>query len=771
MISQLDPIFSEKGETKILKPLCHPVKNSNLSLQMPHICLKPELLKETYIANPYVQAFYALPFPCLLLELRGQNFVITNANPKFCDLFGISREEIILKKYPFYSEDANEEEKKREQRLESLRKVCRTRETDKYTLPHYLFLGSQKSKKRSRSLTIKNIPIIDEGGDVALILQLAVDKSEDLPDNKEAQKQLTVNHQEYENFVRKNKDGLFSLDREGNFLSLNEGLCKLTELPQKELLKLNFLPFCVPQHRKSTQEHFQKALQGDNQVFEAEFISAKGNVLVLEISLIPMKVDGKISGAYGIAKDKTPVKELEREISRNERKFQALVHEGSDLVGILEPDGTYKFVSDTSKKVLGLNPDYFIGKNAFDFIHPDDKEKVMADFSRLGNEKQVKVSLFRFRDAEGAWRWMETLVTNMLDEPHVEGIVTNTREVTELMQKTEKIKQLYERYTLAAEATDDVIYDWDLSTNEVIRFHKTNEFLLGYSREEIQSPTFWKSNIHPEDLPEVLENLKRNLDDPDQRHIRSQYRFRRADGSYVQIIDRSSILRDENGVATRLIGATIDISEILSNKEALKMANKRFSYAMRATKEIIWDWDIIKGTIKRSGSFRKIFGYSTSKSPSMQDFWLEKIVQKDRERVKKSLRSALDDTAVKKWREEYCFLRKNGEEAHVIDRGYILRNRQGKAIRMVGAVLDVTESRRMMEEIKKQNEVLKEVAWEQAHVVRAPLARLKGLLELLEEESYEEWSRDELVRLIRDSADEVDEIIGKIVRKTEKIGS
>ena len=106
----------------------------------------------------------------------------------------------------------------------------------------------------------------------------------------------------------------------------------------------------------------------------------------------------------------------------------------------------------------------------------------------------------------------------------------------------------------------------------------------------------------------------------------------------------------------------------------------------------------------------------------------------------------------------------------MIDRGYILRDPSGKAIRMVGAVLDVTESRRMIEEIKKQNEILKEVAWEQAHIVRAPLARMKELLSLLEEESYEEWSRGELLQLIIRSADELDELIENIIRKTEKVG-
>jgi PAS domain S-box-containing protein len=192
---------------------------------------------------------------------------------------------------------------------------------------------------------------------------------------------------------------------------------------------------------------------------------------------------------------------------------------------------------------------------------------------------------------------------------------------------------------------------------------------------------------------------------------------------------------------------------------------------MKATKEMIWDWDIINDRIKRSDSFKKIFGYGTSKLPSVEKFWFEKIVEKDRKRVRQSLKTALDDPNIRKWREEYCFLKNDREEAHVIDRGYILRDNHGKAIRMVGAVLDVTESRQMLREIQKQNKILKEVAWEQAHVVRAPLARLKGLLDLLEQESYEEWSREELVGLIRSSAEEVDEIIEKIIRKTEKIGN
>ncbi|HSI70602.1 MAG TPA: hypothetical protein VK941_10245 [Gillisia sp.] len=74
-----------------------------------------------------------------------------------------------------------------------------------------------------------------------------------------------------------------------------------------------------------------------------------------------------------------------------------------------------------------------------------------------------------------------------------------------------------------------------------------------------------------------------------------------------------------------------------------------------------------------------------------------------------------------------------------------------------------------MKNIKTQNKVLKEVAWEQAHIVRAPLVRLKGLLQLLQNESYELWSRESVIAKIHDAADEMDNVIKGIINKTEEI--
>ncbi|MEG9328447.1 PAS domain-containing protein [Salinimicrobium catena] len=463
------------------------------------------------------------------------------------------------------------------------------------------------------------------------------------------------------------------------------------------------------------------------------------------------------------------VEKKERELERTQEKFELLVQEGSDLIGILEADGTYKFVSASSSRVLNIDPEQFIGRNAFDFIHPDDKNFVFAQFSSIALQRQIHIPPFRFIDAEGNWRWVETIATNLLKTPGIEGIVTNSRDVTQEVKRTNEIKELNERYRLAATATRDLIYDWNLETDEVTRYLEGKEKMFGYSLETMRERTFWKTHIHPDDLERLTKHLDDTLTNPNAVEIKTQYRFRKSDGTYAHIIDRGRIIRDEEGKALKLIGATSDISEINSSKNALKLANIRFNYAMKATREMMWDWNIEEDTILRSNAFKKIYGYNEAEKPSVKNFWLNKILEKDRGKVEESLFAALADPKISKWKKEYRFIKESGERSYVVDRGYIIRDASGKAVRMVGATLDVTESRRMLKKFKKQNKILREIAWEQAHVVRGPLTRLKGLTHLLREEIHDEWNQQELIDLIDKSADELDEIIIKIIRRTEEL--
>lgn len=895
--------------------------------------------------------FEVVPLPCLILNLEPSgNHLVVGVNDAFTRCTGIKKEDLIEKGLKEFYKSASQRDSFNS-RFQSILDIV-SGSGEKLTIDaiKYVCPGPLQGPSGEKIFSLEFIPLKTADHKVESI----VVTFREITKEKHLEKELDINRQQYGNFIRENPDGLYRLDLQGNFLHVNEGLAKLAEVTIEELIGLNFLPFCTPQHEQLVLEHFNKASAGKITSFEAEFISGTEKKYILKILLMPMFLDGKVAEVHGIAKDVTgarqtekimveksrflevnaafissllenevcddalketfgviaktveadrmyyfgadrepdtgevlisqkvewcssvatpqidnpdlqnmPIKRLEEiiapltrnlpftavlseleegelkqifideniqsmlllpvfleeqlfgfigfddctseriwkheeisflksltqnltnafekraaldkvrkreeELRRSEQKFRSLVQEGSDLIGILDIQGYYSFVSENYKSILGLDPKEITGKNAFHYIHPDDWDRVKDQFNELKKFKQVKISPFRFRNKDCEWRWIQTTATNLLNDSAVNGIVANSRDITTIVEQAREIEQINERYQLAATATEDLIYDWDLQGNQITRFHRGQKELFGYPSHVVNKREFWAEKIHPDDFSSEKRKLLHAINDPEQKYIKTGYRFRRADGSYAQVVDKGYIIRDSTGKATRLIGATSDISEITAKKEALKIANKRFKMAMKATNEMIWDWDIATDSVTRSKGYKKIFGYNTTEATSVHSFWITKVAEKDREKIKSSLQKALEDPETKKWRLEYSITKADGDVAFVIDRGFILRDEEGKATRMVGAVLDVTNSRKLLNKIQRQNKVLKEIAWEQSHIVRAPLARFKGLLDLLHQEQFNEMSQQEILCHLKNSADELDCIIRSIVGKTEKI--
>src|SRR5690606_31596867 len=177
------------------------------------------------------------------------------------------------------------------------------------------------------------------------------------------------------------------------------------------------------------------------------------------------------------------VEAKEEELKRSEAKFRALVQEGTDLIGILDYTGTYTFASESSRRIFGPPPSAFVGTNAFECIHPEDREQLQKDFYSLKPGERMRLSNYRAQNGEGKWRTIESMAINLMEEPAVKGVVTHSRDITTLVEQAQEIEQISERYQLAATATQDLIYDWDLSQDKIVRYHSSLKNLYGYSME------------------------------------------------------------------------------------------------------------------------------------------------------------------------------------------------------------------------------------------------------------------------------------------------
>ncbi|WP_442589299.1 PAS domain S-box protein [Pedobacter sp. AW31-3R] len=126
---------------------------------------------------------------------------------------------------------------------------------------------------------------------------------------------------------------------------------------------------------------------------------------------------------------------------RNEQRFKSLVQEGADMIAIIDAHGRCMYMSPTIEKVLQVAPEFFIGREAAAYIHPDDRKRVYKEFLLIKQQKRIFISPYRFADQHNHYHWVETVATDMFDEPSVAGIVVNSRDVTQRIENELRLRE------------------------------------------------------------------------------------------------------------------------------------------------------------------------------------------------------------------------------------------------------------------------------------------------------------------------------------------
>jgi PAS domain S-box-containing protein len=299
-------------------------------------------------------------------------------------------------------------------------------------------------------------------------------------------------------------------------------------------------------------------------------LKKNGEMIYVRVEGSPISFRGK-NARLVLAVDMTEILKAEQALIISEQKFKALVQDGSDIIAILDIEGNYSYVNATSNKILGIPPSYFLGKNAFDFIHEEDREWVEEKFRMLSTEARIAFPPFRFKDGFNRFRWIETVVTNMIDDPAVNGLVANSRDVTERFENEIKIQENIERFNIVSKATSDALWDFDAATGIVVWNQAIYE-VFGYTTNTF-TRAWWLLNIHPEDLDRVQTTVNSAIQHKQSR-IEIEYKFQSASQGYKVVLDRSFLIYNTNGELTRMIGSMQDITERISYLQKVEEQNQ-----------------------------------------------------------------------------------------------------------------------------------------------------------------------------------------------------
>ncbi|MFC7073225.1 PAS domain S-box protein [Halovenus rubra] len=255
------------------------------------------------------------------------------------------------------------------------------------------------------------------------------------------------------------------------------------------------------------------------------------------------------------------------ERKQQRERFQAFIEQSTDVISVLNPDGTYQYQSPSSKRVLGYEPDELIGETSFNYVHPEDKEQLLATFSEgVNNPETTPIAEYRFKHKDGSWRWIESVGYNQLDNPAIEGGVVNSRDITERKQKEQKLQQTRKRMEFALNATDAVIWDWNVDA-EQITFYPTEEELFGTA---IETGSDLLGVAHPDDEQQIRDAVEHSLETGNPEDM--EVRIRHGD-SIRWIKSQGKPIHDDE--TTRMIGLARDVTDRKQREQRLERQNER----------------------------------------------------------------------------------------------------------------------------------------------------------------------------------------------------
>lgn len=336
---------------------------------------------------------------------------------------------------------------------------------------------------------------------------------------------------------------------------------------------------------------------------EYRFVKEDGNVVyVYDRGMIIRNADGVPVRIIGAMQDITQKKQAENKIALSEHRLRSLIQTGNDLIGILNTEGNYIYVSPTFKQ-LGYNAEFLAGKNVFSFIHPDDVPVFLASFHTLATQKEVAPPLFRFKNAAGEWRWIETTATNLVDDPAVQGIVVNSNDITERKLKDEALQKALNDLNKVLDSSVDVIVVTD-EHDRYLRVSAASSVVWGYTPEELIGRSCTEL-IHPADREKTSKATAEVM--AGARLTNFQNRYIRKDGSTVPLM--WSAIWD---ATEKVMYATArDASEKEKAEHALKLSEERYRelFENNPVPMFMFDVETLQFVMVNEAAL-KLYGYS-----------------------------------------------------------------------------------------------------------------------------------------------------------------
>ena len=228
-------------------------------------------------------------------------------------------------------------------------------------------------------------------------------------------------------------------------------------------------------------------------LIEVKYLKLDGAAIIAEVQGTPITYNGSpciLASLYDI----TGRKQMEDELRQSHARFSSMISNISDVIGIMGADGIMTFKSQNIEKIFGWLPEERIGTSGFSTVHPDDLEYVGKTFySLLAKENSVKTLEFRYLCKDGSYKPIEITAANLLNDPFIDGILLNYRDISERKQQQEALRQSEETHrSLFDISLQGIVYQ--NPEGYIVNANPAARRILGLTLDQMQGRTSFSPN-------------------------------------------------------------------------------------------------------------------------------------------------------------------------------------------------------------------------------------------------------------------------------------
>lgn len=519
--------------------------------------------------------------------------------------------------------------------------------------------------------------------------------------------ELDEQRQRLQNIMDRSVD-MICTARDGVFLTVSAASKMILGYKPEEMEGRPFTDFLIEEDTEETRT-VAKHIQENREVtdFENRYRHKDGHTVPLIWSA---RWDEEEQLIYAIARDATEIKQAEREREFQRKNTNALINSTGDLIWSVDSDFNLITANESFTKTIenGFDVSIKAGDSVFKGFDQNSslaktwktyyKRALAGETFIIENEEELS--------GEGRKIWYEVTFHPIYDGKSISGVACFARNITETKTAQIERRKAEQKYRNVVEHSTNMFYQHD--TDGVLTYvSPQSKQFLGYSPKEAMR--HWTEFITDHPLNTKGEEITQRAIETGEVQEPYELQLRTADNRIIWVEVNEAPLKKE-GEVVGIVGSLTDITDRKDVEDRLKESLERYEYLTKATYDAIWDWDLVDDTLYWGEGFEKLFGHSMERLAKNSSSWTKYIHPDDEEWVYNSIQSVIEGTD-NTWYEEYRYERADGSFAYVEDRGFIIRNERGEALRMIGAMRDVSEKKELQELLEQAQRMARIGAW------------------------------------------------------------